>query len=307
MTNILVTGGAGFIGSHLTDCLLENGCDVTVVDDLSHGSIANLNPKAKFVHMDIREEGFLELMKVSNFTYVFHLAAQADVQKSIVNPMFDAAVNVMGTLNVLEGCRLSNVRKIIYSSTAAVYGIPEALPIPEDSDKRPCSGYGLSKMVPEMYLDLYCQLYGLDYTILRYSNVFGPRQDSSGEGGVIAIFLHKMLQGHTPIIFGDGNQTRDFIYVRDVCQANLIAVQKASRALVNVSSSNQVSINEVFQVCAKLSGFKAEPTYKAAKPGDIRHSYLDNSLASSLLGWQPKVDLVDGLRETMSAMAELYI
>ncbi|HOB35039.1 MAG TPA: NAD-dependent epimerase/dehydratase family protein [Bacillota bacterium] len=304
---VLVTGGAGFIGSHMVDRLVEEGAEVVVVDNLSRGCHDNINKKAKFYNLDISHPSFLDWIKDLRFDCVFHLAAQTNVMNSIMDPYKDAAVNILGSINVLKGCVLAGVRKIIYSSSAAVYGNPCTLPIKEDHPLNANSGYGISKKASEVYFEFFNQNYGIDYTILRYANVYGPRQCSTGEGGVIGVFLRQMLDGVPPVIFGDGLQTRDFIYVEDVCEANLAAVNNGSCSVFNISSGISTSIKDLFDIIAGLCRFSLPPEYKEARPGDIHHSVLDNSKAREHLNWKASTTLLEGLQRTLTYIQEQEI
>ncbi|MTI95311.1 MAG: SDR family oxidoreductase [Firmicutes bacterium] len=299
MDNCLVTGGAGFIGSHLVDALIDQGYKVVCVDDLSHGKEENINPKAKFHKLDIRSPELIQLIKQSNIRYVFHTAAQVDVQTSLREPVEDAGVNIIGTLNLLEACRSADVKKVIYSSSAAVYGEPQYLPIDEEHPVNPCSGYGVSKYSAELYLRLYQQQYGLDFTILRYANVYGPRQDATADGGVVAIFSDLLAKRQSPVIYGDGEQTRDFIYVGDVVNANLAAMQRAGGQVLNVSTGQATSINTLCALLLELTGQDCRPVNEAPKPGDIRHNYLSVNKAAHALDWQPRYSLQAGLRQAV--------
>ena len=299
--NVLVTGGAGFIGSHTVDLCVANGYNVVVVDDLSKGRSENINSQAKFYQLDIRSPKLQEIMTSEKITAVIHLAAQSDVQTSQENPTFDAAVNIMGTLHVLEASKVAGVKSIVYASSAAVYGEPQYLPIDEEHPLHGQSGYGISKQVPEKYLALYQSLHKLDFTAFRYANVYGPRQDASGEGGVVAIFTHKLARGEQVTIFGDGEQTRDFVYVGDVAQANVLALQKTTNRVLNVSTNQATSVNELYQRVTQFIGTKKTPQYVAAKPGDIKDSFLANMALREAFGWEPKTALADGLRLMLAA------
>lgn len=298
--NVLVTGGAGFIGSHIVDKLINEGLDVVVVDNLSTGKLENLNDKAKFYNLDITSEQLSNIFEKEKIDVVIHQAAQTDVQKSLQDPISDSKVNINGTINLLKCCRKYNVRKIIYASSAAVYGKPEYLPIDEKHPIQPMSFYGISKFTPESYLKIYKELYGLDYTILRYSNIYGPRQDSKGEGGVIAIFIDKLLNEQTPIIFGDGEQTRDFLYVEDVAEANFRAIFKGDGEILNISTNTRISINQLYTELTSILHLDLKPHYKEARLGDILHSSLNNQKAIQTLNWQPKYTFSEGLLKTVS-------
>jgi len=298
--NVLVTGGAGFIGSHIVDKLINEGLDVVVIDNLSTGKLENLNEKAKFYNLDITSNQLSTIFQQEKIDVVIHQAAQIDVQKSLQDPVYDSKVNINGTVNLLECCRKYNVSKIIYASSAAVYGKPEYLPIDEKHPIQPMSFYGISKFTPESYLKIYKELYGLDYTILRYSNIYGPRQDSKGEGGVIAIFIDKLLNEQTPIIFGDGEQTRDFLYVEDVAEANFRAIFKGDGEILNISTNTRISINQLYTELTSILHLDLKPHYKEARLGDILHSSLNNKKAIQTLNWQPKYTFSEGLLKTVS-------
>lgn len=297
---VIVTGGAGFIGSNLVDKLIDMNNEVVVIDDLSTGKMENINPVTKFYKADITKKKYvLEIFEREKPEIVFHLAAQIDVQKSIEFPEKDADINIFGTVNILEASRKNNVKKIIYSSTAAVYGIPEYLGIDENHPLKPISFYGASKLTGEYYIDIYSGLYGLDYTILRYANVYGIREDKKREGGVISIFLDKMLKEERPTIFGDGSFTRDFIYVDDVVAANIASMDKGSREVFNIGTGNSISILELFNQMRDIIGVKIEPEFAEERPGDISHSYFDIKKAEKILEWKPKFNLKDGLMNTI--------
>ena len=304
---ILVTGGAGFIGSHIVDLLIENGYEVVIVDNLSTGKEEFINKKAIFYKKDITDDDLYEIFEKEKPDYVVHQAAQIDVQRSIDDPVFDAKVNVLGTVNLLECCRKSGVKKIVYASSAAVYGNPEYLPIDEVHKINPISYYGISKHTAEHYFEVYSQLYDLKYTILRYANVYGIRQDPKGEGGVISIFVDKILKDERPIIFGDGNQTRDFVYVKDVAKANLLALEKGDSEVVNISTNKATSINKLVELMNEIMNTSLEPIYAEPRKGDIVHSYLDNKKALEVLGWKPEYSLKDGLRETIECYRVKYV
>lgn len=298
---VLVTGGAGFIGSHLVEQLLVGGADVAVLDDLSRGSLANLDPRAVLFHGDIREAAFVrETLAQVRPEVVFHHAAQVDVQTSVADPALDAAINTGGAINLLEACRAAGVRKVVYASSAAVYGDPLRLPVDEKHPLNPLSGYGISKHTAEHYLAAYRALYGLQFTALRYANVYGPRQDATGEGGVVAIFVDRLLRGEPPRIFGDGEQTRDFIYAGDVAAANLAALYKGDGQVLNVSTGRAVTVNRLFALLQELTGVYLPAEYFPPRPGDIRDSYLDCTAAQKALGWQAATGLREGLARTVA-------
>jgi UDP-glucose 4-epimerase len=289
----IVTGGAGFIGSNLVDALVQRGDDVVVVDDLSSGKRRNVNAAATFVEADIRD-GF----DAAGAETVFHLAAQADVQTSMQRPDHDAAVNVVGTVQVLEAARAAG-SKVVFSSTGgAIYGECGG-PAPEDGPLRPVSPYGIAKLCAEEYLRGWNRIHGLSHVVLRFANVYGPRQDSSLEGGVVAIFLERMARGEETFIFGDGMQTRDFVYVGDVVQA-LLAAARHDGGTFNVGTGQETTVLELHRLCAEASGSEAEPTLEPARLGDARRSVLDVTRARDELGWNPTTLLVEGLRRTLA-------
>ncbi len=296
---VLVTGGAGFIGSHIVDKLIDNNYEVVVVDNLSTGNINNINPTAKFYNLDILHPDF-ETVFIEEHPYiVIHHAAQIDIQTSLKNPAFDAEVNILGTIRLLDYCTKYKVQKIIYASSAAVYGDPRYLGVDEKHPVAPISFYGVSKHTPEHYIKVFCHLTNMSYTILRYANVYGPRQDPKGEGGVVSIFTDKLLNNQAPVIFGDGEQTRDFIYVKDIATANLQALKRGNNEIMNISCNTQTTVNKLFSAMQKIVGKGTKPVFKDPRPGDIIHSYLDNTKAKKLLEWNPKFDLHEGLKETI--------
>ncbi len=309
MTSFLVTGGAGFIGSHLCDRLLAEGHRVTALDDLSTGRIANLGEargygqEFSFFNMDVRGDGVFALFERSRPEVVMHLAAQPGVRPSLTDPVLDASVNVMGTLNLLECCVRSGVRKIVYAASGGtIYGEPRKLPARESAAQgsHPLSPYGVSKKVAVDYLAFYQRYRGIDFTALALANVYGPRQDPSGEAGVVAIFASSMLSGIAPSIFGDGNQTRDYVFIDDAVHAFALAADRGSGRLVNVGTGLETSVNGLYRMIAGLTGFTGEPAHGPSPPGELRRCALDASLASELLGWRPWTHLEDGLSETVA-------
>ena len=297
---ILVTGGAGFIGSNIVDRLVNLGFETIVIDNLSQGKEENINPGVKFYQMDITSPYLKNVFKENEISHVIHHAAQIDVQGSIKRPLNDVNNNIAGTVNLLECCREHGVQKIVYASSAAVYGEPDYLPVDEKHPEKPMSPYGISKHTPEHYIKMYKQLYDLDYVILRYANVYGPRQDPKGEGGVISIFVDQMLSGKKPVIFGDGEQTRDFIYVADIVEANIKALTDGGGELVNISCNTQNTINDIYKAINKILNTDLQAVYQKERKGDIRDSYLDNSRAREILNWNPGYDLYRGLSETIN-------
>ena len=254
---ILITGGAGFIGSNIADYLIEQGKEVIIVDNLSSGKKENINKKSKFYQLDIRDQNLEKVFQENKISHVIHHAAQIDVQQSIADPIFDAENNILGTINLLENCREYGAEKIIYASSAAVYGEPEHLPIAEEHPVKAMSPYGITKHTVEHYLKMYAELYDLKYTILRYANAYGPRQDPKGEGGVVSIFLDKLLAEEDPVIFGDGKQSRDFIHVYDLVKANYLALDKADNQLLNISTAVQNSVNQLLEDLNELISLSA--------------------------------------------------
>lgn len=303
MSKILVTGGAGFIGSNVVDRYIELGHDVVVIDDLSTGFEMNLNPEAKFYKADICDSRSIQnIFLKEKPEIVNHHAAQMDVRVSTRRPIFDAKVNILGSLNILKGCIKTNVKKVIYSNTGgALYGEikKEDLPINEDYPINPICQYGISKHTVEHYLFLYNQNYGLKYTSLRYPNVFGDRQNPYGEAGVIAIFLGKMLSGEKPIIFGDGLQTRDYVYVKDVVEANVLALEKGDNNAYNVGTGDETSVLDIFNVIKKELKFDKEPISKEKRLGEIRCFSLDASRIKADMGWVPKHSFEIGVKNTV--------
>ena len=299
---ILVTGGAGFIGSHSVDQLIDCGHRVVVVDDLSTGTMDNLNPHAAFVKLSILDGELLELFAREKFDAVLHLAAQTIVGSSLEHPDIDARVNVLGTLQVLEGCRQHGVERIIFASSAAVYGDTAELPVPEEAPGQPASFYGLSKLTAERYIQMYHALYGQKYLILRYANVYGERQGDRGEGGVVSIFASCLRRQSRLSIYGDGGQTRDFIYVGDVAAANVQAIfSPHTNRILNVSTQTETSVNQLANLFAEISGETALPIYQPARAGDILRSMLRNRETCDALDWQPKTGLRQGLARTYEA------
>ena len=300
---VLVTGGAGFIGSHIVDQLLAEGHQVVVVDDLSTGSLDNVNPQASFVRLSVLDGELLGLFAREKFDAALHLAAQTIVGSSLEHPDIDARVNVLGTLQVLEGCRQHGVERIIFASTAAVYGDTADLPVPEEAPGQPASFYGLSKLTAERYIQMYHALYGLNYLILRYANVFGERQGDRGEGGVVSIFAGCLCRNNRLNIYGDGGQTRDFVYVGDVAAANVAAVTTPqTNRILNISSQTETSVNELASLFAEIAGEAACPAYHPARSGDILRSTLRNREACAALDWQPRIGLREGLERTYKAL-----
>lgn len=299
--NILITGGAGFIGSHLADALIKLNHNVTIIDNLSSGTKFNVPSEAEFIEADIRTSSISNIFKNHKFDLVFHEAAQTLVPESIKNPYKDADENIMGLINVLESCRQTGVKKIIFSSSAAVYGNNSNLPLSENESLSPTSFYGLTKTTSEKYLNLYFEYFGIHYTILRYSNVYGPRQGANGEGGVIYIFAKALAENKPINIFGDGNQTRDFISVHDIVEANIAAITNGNEKILNISTETETTLNELANKMINLS--KKDKNlihYKKPRNGDIYRSCLSNKNAVAELNWKPKISLDKGLIETIT-------
>ncbi|MGC9031586.1 MAG: NAD-dependent epimerase/dehydratase family protein [Minisyncoccia bacterium] len=303
---ILITGGAGFIGSHLQDALIKRGYKIIIIDNLSTGKKENINKKAKFYKIDILNPKISEIFKKEKPTIVFHLAAQMNVRKSVGDLIFDAKVNIFGSLNILENCKNFGVKKIIFASSGgAIYGETKKIPTPENYSENPISPYGISKLTVEKYLKFYKENFGLNFISLRFSNVYGPRQNLKSEAGVVTIFIDKLLHNKIPTIFGDGFQTRDFVYVKDVVEAALKAL--AYRAPIsanlepvfNVGTGIETSINELYNLISQKLKKNIKPNYELAKPGDLKRSCLDFSKIKKELRWQPKYDLEKGLTETI--------
>lgn len=301
--NILVAGGAGFVGSHVVDSLLASGHQVAVVDDISTGNRNNLSSQVELIAMDLRSDALEAVFQRIRPQIVFHLAAQASVPRSMADPLEDARINVLGTINLLERSHGAGVRRVIYSSTGgALYGEPEQFPCTEEHPIRPLSPYGLSKYIGEKYVDLYGRLYGLEYVILRYANVYGPRQDPFGEAGVVAIFAQRMINRENVIVFGDGTQERDFVYVGDVARANLLALEMGSGCALNIGSGIGTSINSLFQRLCESTGYTRQPTYVEPRMGDVYKIALSCSLAHCKLGWEPRVSLEEGIRLSVDSI-----
>jgi UDP-glucose 4-epimerase len=299
--NVLVTGGAGFIGSHTVDALLARGAKVWVMDDLSTGALLNLkawkhDSKLHFTKASVTNRRTVDSL-VRKVDAIMHLAAVVSPRVSMLRPELTARVNVKGTLNLLQAAVASGVHRFVYASSAAVYGNSERVPVPENAPLQPMSPYGASKLAAEKYCDVYCRTHGLETVSLRYFNVYGARQGSNPYSGVIAIFASKLRKGQRPIIYGDGNQTRDFIHVSDVIQANLLALEAKTRAgeVVNIGTGQQTTVRELFDLMAQLINPSTRPVLGPSRPGDIYRSCADISKAKNLLGFQPKISIRSGL------------
>ncbi|MBN2587147.1 MAG: NAD-dependent epimerase/dehydratase family protein [Candidatus Fermentibacteraceae bacterium] len=299
---VLITGGAGFIGSNIADHLEENGHEVHVMDDLSTGSRENVGEGIFFHEMDIRSESAFGLVASGGFDILCHHAAQMDVRRSVREPLFDADVNILGTLNLLEASRAGGVGRVVYASTGgAVYGEPESIPVTEDHPVNPICHYGISKHTVEHYLFLYRYLYGLDYTVLRYPNVYGPRQNPYGEAGVTAIFTLAYLTGAPPVINGDGLQLRDYVHVRDIARANRMAMDlsrsEISGRVFNLGFGTGRSVLELDRLIREYAGTDLSPSFGPPLPEEIRKIALSSDRAREILGWEPEILFEDGLRD----------
>ncbi len=298
---VLVTGGAGFIASHVVDLYLDQGYQVVVVDNLSTGQRSNLNPAATLYEVDIRSSELAEVFEKERPDFVNHHAAQVSVRDSVADPLADADLNLRGSINVIECARRSGAKKFIYSSTGgAVYGEPEYLPCDENHPIKPICPYGASKHSVEHYLYMYQVNYGLKYIVLRYSNVYGPRQSPHGEAGVVAIFTRRMMAGEQVVINGDGEQLRDYVYVGDCARANVMALaSERSGAIYNLGTGKATSVNEIYRMLKAITAYPRDAVHGPAKLGETRHIYLDARKAKEELGWQPLVDLPEGLRRVV--------
>lgn len=297
---ILVTGGAGFIGSAVADGLIDAGHSVAILDNLSSGLAENINPAARFYNQDIRDSAVLDVFDKEKPEVVYHLAAQIDVRYSVENPLDDFDINVAGTLNVLEAAAGAGARRfVLASSGGAIYGEVGRATATEESEIRPSSPYGAGKAAGEIYLRCYKEMKGIEPLILRYSNVYGPRQSPSGEAGVVSIFTRAMLRGEDIIIYGDGSQTRDFVFVEDVAAANLLALDSGATGVFNISSGAGVSVNRLFESLKEMTGFSGQPRYAGAREGEILHSRMDAGKASVQMKWSARTSLKTGLARTV--------
>lgn len=302
---ILVTGGAGFIGSHVADALLDAGHDVHVMDDLSGGRRALVPEAATFHELDIRSDAAAQLVERERFEVLIHHAAQMDVRRSVADPRFDADVNVGGVLNLMEAGRRSGLQRVVFASTGgAIYGEPAYAPQDESHPLRPLSPYGITKRATELYLYYYEQQYDIPYVSLRYANVYGPRQNPHGEAGVVAIFAQRMLDGKQPYIYGDGVQTRDFVFVGDVVRANVAALDLDQSAIINIGTANETSVNTLFRTLRDMIDPSVEEVHAEGKPGEQQRSVLAYDRARTLLNWWPEVTLKQGLQQTVDWFAE---
>ncbi len=301
---IIVTGGAGFIGSHVVDAYVKAGHKVVVVDNLTTGSRKNLNPKAKFYKTDIRDAKKIDaIFKKEKPDAVNHHAAIAEVVKSLRDPLPTLDVNVTGTVNLLLAGGRYRIKKFIFSSTGgAMYGSPKKIPVSESVEPFPLSPYGLSKLLGELTITFYAQMYGFDYFIFRYANVYGPRQNPNGEAGVVAIFGKLTKAGKQPIIYGDGSKTRDYVYVEDIARANLLALKKGHGQTVNIGWGKEISDKKIFETIARGASYRDKPRYAPYRKGELYRSALTNAKAKKILGWKPKVKLEEGIKRTLATL-----
>ena len=298
---ILVTGGAGFIGSHVAQAYVDAGHEVLVLDNLSSGKKGNVPERARFVFGDVGSETAVEAVRTFRPEVINHHAAQINVRKSVADPVFDARENILGTLTLLEAARKEGVRKVIFASSGgAGYGEQEDFPADEEHPLRPVSPYGVAKVAVELYLHFYRVQYGLAYTALRYANVYGPRQDPHGEAGVVAIFSERLLRGQTAIVNGDGEQTRDYVYVGDLVRANLAALARGDGLGINIGTGIETNVNTLFRKLRDLAGSRQEEIHGPAMPGEQSRSVIGNALAFNELGWYPETSLDDGLALTLA-------
>lgn len=298
--NILVTGGAGFIGSHIVDAYISLGHNVTVVDNLSTGNITNINPRAEFYKMDINDPEISNIIEKGKFDIINHHAAQIDVRISVEDPVFDAQTNILGSLRLYISAVRSNVKKIIFASSGGtVYGEQQYFPADEEHPLKPCSPYGISKLTNELYLSFFKKVYGLKFVALRYSNVYGPRQNPKGEAGVIAIFSDKLLNGIQPVIYGDGTATRDYVFITDVTRANVLSLDDGVDGIFNISTGVETDVNTIFRKLTKIINSDIEAIHGPQKPGEIQRSCLSYKKFQRLTGWKPEVYLDCGLQLTV--------
>ena len=303
---IVVTGGAGFIASHIVDAYVHRGHEVSIMDDFSTGQKRNVNPSAKVFDLDIANPKAAQLIRELKPDVLNHHAAQMDVRRSVADPGFDARINIIGFVNLLEGCKDAGVRKVIFSSSGgAVYGDREPIPATEAHETLPLSPYGVSKLAGELYLGYYHMAFGLPYVALRYANVFGPRQSSQGEAGVVAIFIAHLLAGKPPVINGDGKQTRDYVFVGDVVAANIAALDASHVGAVNIGTGKETDVVTICNLLRDGVGSAVEAIHGPAKLGEQRRSCLEISLAQKVLGWSPAVSLQEGLERTIAHYREL--
>ncbi|MCC7369135.1 MAG: GDP-mannose 4,6-dehydratase [Chloroflexi bacterium] len=300
----MVTGGAGFIGSHLVELLIAEGHDVSIVDDLSTGKRTNILPEAHFYFADIRSEEIKDVISTERPDVIFHQAAQSSVKVSTDDPRRDADINILGLIRLLDAASASGVRKVVFASSGATYGNPQYLPMDEDHPQLPESPYGITKLMSEHYLKYYALDRGVAFTALRYGNVYGPRQDPHGEAGVVAIFTQQLLDGKTPTVHWDGKQTRDYVSVKDVARANLAAAFRGDGRAFCIGTGKGTSVNTIFSLLCKATGRDVEPMHSPRRPGDLRHAHFDCTRARKELGWTATMPLQQGLTDTVQAFRE---
>ena len=299
---ILVTGGAGFIASQIADAYINKGYQVHILDNLSTGFEKNINPKAHFIKSDISYPAILDIFKKEKFDVVNHHAAQIDVRKSVNDPIFDANTNILGTINLLQACIKTGVKKFMFASTGgAVYGEQEYFPADEKHPTNPVSPYGITKLAIEKYLFFYKNEYGLNHTILRYANVYGPRQNPFGEAGVVAIFTSKLLKNENPIINGDGKQTRDYVFVEDVVKANVVTLNSLSSNIYNIGTGIETSVNQLFEKLNEIAGSKAVEKHGPSPKGEQARSVITSDKLFNEFHWKPSVKIGEGLRKTFES------
>lgn len=305
--NILITGGAGFIGSSIADAYRELGHELVIVDNLSTGVLDNVPKGAAFYQMDIRDEGLADVVREHNIDIINHHAAQIDVRKSVEDPRYDLAVNVLGSINVIEAALAHGVKRLIFASSGgAGYGEQVYFPADEQHPIAPCSPYGITKVTVERYLHYYHQVRGLTYTTFRYTNVYGPRQNPHGEAGVVAIFCDKLLHGQQPVINGDGEQTRDYVYIDDVVRANVRGLEMKGSDTLNVCTARETSVNDIFRTLNDALGAPAKEVHGPAKDGEQQRSVCSFEKIRSLHGWEPEMSMDEGLRRTMHWFRERF-
>ena len=303
---VLVTGGAGFIGSHIVDRLIEEGHEVVILDNLVTGKKKNINKEARFYKLDILSPKLQKLFQKEKPDMISHHAAQIDVRRSVADPLFDAQVNILGLLNIMENALRYGIQRVVFASSGgAVYGEQQTFPAPETHPTHPMSAYGISKLTGEHYLYYYQQTGGLRPVSLRYANVYGPRQDPFGEAGVVAIFTQKMLIGEQPVINGNGQQTRDYVYVEDVVEANMAVINENIEGIFNVGTGTETPVNRLYHYLSELTGCRNKALYGPEKRGEQLRSLLDCGKLNKLVGWEPRMSIQEGLEKTVAYFREV--